>query len=125
LTFKNSHKDDHGLYILKFKKTVATHGHSTSSFKDVSMRKLVAVGITALLWTLWKIRNKASFQNIFPVDLDIIMFSVSHMISTWAILQKKGLRSRQCAGARVLLDVASKVFNKSQGWGPVTKRLGN
>jgi hypothetical protein len=45
------------------------------------------------------------------------------MLSFWLKLQKKKLRSKQVAVARVLVVVASEIFHKSKGWGPVIRRL--
>jgi hypothetical protein len=37
-------------------------------FKDLKARQVVAIGVVTVIWGIWKIRNKACFQNIFHVD---------------------------------------------------------
>jgi hypothetical protein len=44
----------------------------------------------------------------------MIIFSISQMLSFW---------SKLLVGAKVLLAVASEIFNKNNGWGPVIRRL--
>jgi hypothetical protein len=36
-------------------------------------------------------------------------------------LQRKKLRGKQVAGAKVLLEVASEIFNRNKGWGPMVR----
>jgi hypothetical protein len=61
---------------------------------------------TAVLWSLWKIGNKASFDKVYPMDPNSIIYRISRILSYWVILQKKNLRNRQRVGARILLVVA-------------------
>jgi hypothetical protein len=35
--------------------------------------------VSAVFWALWKCRNRACFQNIFPVDPNIIIFLLFHV----------------------------------------------
>jgi hypothetical protein len=72
------------------------------SFKSTEMQQLVAFGVPPIFWALWKGRNRACFQNIFHVDPNVVIFSISQMLSFWLKLQRKKIRGRQVVGAKVL-----------------------
>lgn len=51
-------------------------------------RKLIAVGIAALCWTIWRTRNEACFQGNYPKDPANLVFLMCYWLKYWA-----GLRS--------------------------------
>jgi hypothetical protein len=47
------------------------------------------VGIVAVLWGLWKMRNNARFGSVRTNDPVVVTNLIGQMISSWAILQVK------------------------------------
>lgn len=74
------------------------------------MRCLIAVGVSAMIWGLWKCRNNACFRNIYPYDPSSVIVQVAHWLEFWAGLQKRGFRESQARGAKLLLQVAPVVL---------------
>jgi hypothetical protein len=72
------------------------------SFKSTETQQPVAFGVSPIFWALWKGCNRACFQNIFPIDPNVVIFSISRMLSFWSKLQRKKIRGRQVVGAKVL-----------------------
>jgi hypothetical protein len=92
-------------------------------FKDLKVRQISAVGVITVIWGIWKIRNKACFQNILPVDPNGVVSYISQLQLSWIALQRRNLRKFQTIGAKLLVLVASEFFHKSRGWALLTRRL--
>ena len=86
-------------------------------------RYLFSTGISALLWAIWKTWNNAYFNGVIPQDPTSVIYLMAHFISYWAALQKPGMREPQRRGARMLVMVATEFYHRSQGWGPLVRRL--
>ena len=89
----------------------------------IKERFVVSSGVAALIWAIWKTRNDACFNGVFPQDPVNVIFLVSHFVSYWAGLQRTDLRKMQRKGARLLLLVAAEFFHQRRGWGPMVLRL--
>ena len=93
------------------------------------IRSYMAVGITAVMWAIWRARNTACFDGVIPQDptviLFVILFQVGHYLSFWPGLQKAELRKTQVNGAKLLVLVATEIFHRRQGWGPIVLRIGD
>ena len=50
---------------------------------------LIIVGIDAVLWAIWKVRNEICFENKTIHDPFVLMHRVTQLINSWAILQLK------------------------------------
>lgn len=67
----------------------------------------MASGVASVLWGLWKIRNKACFQHVYPADPNSLVIVISQLLFSWSILQRKKLgknpllRSQVAAGSGV------------------------
>lgn len=48
------------------------------------MRNVVAVGVAAILWAIWRTRNKACFENIFPYDPTSVIVQATHWLEFWS-----------------------------------------
>ena len=92
------------------------------SFRIID-RFLVSTGVAALIWAIWKTRNNACFNGVILQDPTSIVFMMSHFISYWTGLQKQKLQSLQRKGAKLLVLVATDVFHRKRGWGPLVQRL--
>lgn len=53
-------------------------------------RRLIAVGVSALCWTIWKSRNASCFSGIVLKAPTNLLFSVCYWMNFWADLQKGG-----------------------------------
>lgn len=42
------------------------------------IRNVMAVGIAAIFWAVWKTRNKACFENVFPYDPSRVIVQAAH-----------------------------------------------
>lgn len=56
-------------------------------------RVVVLLGTAALLWSIWKTRNKSCFQSVMPRDPTDIIFLVCSLLYSWKNLQKRGMQS--------------------------------
>jgi hypothetical protein len=97
----------------------------TLNFKGKGSKALATVGVAAILWTIWNVRNGACFRNIIPVNPVSIVAKISHYIQFWAGMQRTKLRDKQREGAKTLLSVANDFFHRSNGWMLGVQRLTN
>nr|CAE04469.3 OSJNBa0029L02.10 [Oryza sativa Japonica Group] len=75
---------------------------------DKFTKKLVVVGLAAIIWTIWKFRNKACFEKKLPADPTDLVFMACSLVDSWATLQKQeGSRRNLQLGARLLKQVKS------------------
>lgn len=79
--------------------------------------------LSAVVWTLWKTRNRVYFDHIIPADPVGVIFQVCHWLDFWCDLQKPKVRRGLQAGAKLMRKVACKVFNRSKGWAPAGRRI--
>jgi hypothetical protein len=84
-------------------------------FENKRSKALVAVGVDAILWTVWNVRNGACCRNIIHVESVSIMAKISHYIHFWAGLQRKELRDKHIVMAKTLLSVLNEVSHRSKG----------
>ncbi len=85
---------------------------------DKHSKQLVMVGVAAVLWAIWKLRNKACFdKKIWPNDPIELIYLTCRFIENWAILQKSEARQRiLMLGAKLARQVAGEVFSSRFGW---------
>jgi hypothetical protein len=88
-------------------------------------RNLITIGCSAILWSMWKIRNDCCFNNINPINAADILFLYCFWLDSWAILQKKSTRRTLEEGSSLTKKNAKGIFNRSFDWAPVDKRLCN
>lgn len=91
---------------------------------DKNMKHLIVIGLAAIIWTIWKSRNKACFENKFPRDPTDLVFMACSWVDSWASLQKlEANRRRLQLGARLIRQVASDIFCSRHGWRPGIRRI--
>jgi hypothetical protein len=104
-----------------------------AKFKDLSswlfsfsskVRNLVAVGISAVVWTLWNTRNAVCFEHVYPSNPVVVLHKVAGLINKWTRLQRPNARLAHLSVARLLVKVVSEIFNRSKGWSPLSHRIG-
>ena len=106
---------------------VPTHFQDVSAWVmkfSTKERNIVAVGVAAVFWAIWRARNAAVFYHVYPHDPIVVMYSISNWIEKWSIMQKGNASQELRIVARRLAKVASEVFGKRHGWRPVTRRIG-
>ena len=86
-------------------------------------RMVIAIGTTALLWSIWKARNKSCFQSSLPRDPTDIIVSLCYMLDSWGVLQKRGVEKTLKEVTKRLAQIARDVFKRAYGWGPAVRRL--
>jgi hypothetical protein len=94
------------------------------SFKRYE-RNLITIGCSAVLWSLWKIRNDCCFNNISPSNAANIVLLCCSWLDAWAILQKETSRKMLLEGSSLLRRMVKEIFNRNFGWAPVDKCLCN
>ena len=88
-----------------------------------SLKKNMLVGISAILWTIWKLRNKAIFENDKVTDPSVPVHLVANLISDWSVLQTKPHDQRVLQeGARIYNQIAGEIFEKMR-WRMHTGRI--
>ncbi|KAG8054917.1 hypothetical protein GUJ93_ZPchr0001g29416 [Zizania palustris] len=91
--------------------------HTWSCSKDKSWRSLSGVGLAAVLWSLWKVRNDAVFRGNFPTDPLVFINLICYWLSSWSILQRSEVKAKKLElGVRLLEHLASEVFSQRHGW---------
>jgi hypothetical protein len=87
-------------------------------------KKIIIVGVSAVLWSLWKARNMACFQKVWPSDPSVVLFRACYWIDFWSNLQvKEDVKLELQRGAKLLEQVASEVFKDRRRWTPWIPRL--
>ena len=82
-------------------------------------RNILAAGIVTVVWSIWKTRNTAVFEHVYPYDPTFVMFKVVRFINDCAGLQRASVRL-----AQRLAKVVSECFSRRSGWALVTRRIG-
>jgi hypothetical protein len=89
-------------------------------------RKVILVGVAAVMWSIWKARNLACFQHVWPNDPYVVMFCACYWIDFWSNLQvKKSAKGELRLGARLLEQIAVDVFRDQRGWAPCIPMIGS
>ena len=87
-------------------------------------RNLVAVGVAAVIWSIWKARNLACFQNKWPDEPHSVIFQVCYWIQHWSSLQvKQKGKDKLMFCAKLLEKVAREVYGARRSWTSWTLRL--
>ena len=74
-------------------------------------RDLMAVGSYAIVWNMWKLRNKVVFENNRVSDPCVRVNLIVKHLHDWNVLQKNPERIKQMmAGVRQVEQVAEEVF---------------
>lgn len=91
-------------------------GHWLTGY-DKNMKQLIVVGLAAIIWTIWKFRNKACFENNFSKDPTDLVFVAYSWVDSWTSLQKlEANRRRLQLAAMLIRQVASEIFGSRYGW---------
>ena len=80
-----------------------------------NLKYLVLVGAAALCWSVWPYRNAMIFYIKKSSFLQVI-YSTTHWLRTWAILQKYTLQDKLVAASHLLAQVAKDFFARAHGW---------
>ena len=77
---------------------------------DKRIRRLVIVGVVAIVWSVWRVRNTACFHLKWPLELVSVMYDVCRCIGLWSKLQKEADQEALVRGAKTFERVAMEVF---------------
>jgi hypothetical protein len=73
------------------------------------LKPLVLLGAAAMCWSLWLGRNAVIFENKQSSFLQVI-YSTTHWLRTWSILQKSTSQEVVVAVSQFLAQVAKEFF---------------
>ena len=79
--------------------------------------------MAAVNWVIWKTRNKACFQGVYPHGPNDVVHLICHWIDEWSGLQKENAQEALQQGSRRLVVVEAEVFDRVKGWAPLSLRL--
>ena len=90
--------------------------------KQGKQRKILTVGVAAILWGIWKARNNACFEKVWPDEPIDVIYRICYWIQWWSLLQvKQDAKDRLVYFAKLLEKVAKEVFGagrSSASWVP-------
>ena len=86
-------------------------------------RVVVLLGSAALLWSIWKTRNKSCFQSVMPSGSTDIIFLVCSLLDSWKNLQKRGVQSMLHQVSRRIVRVTRDIFRGGHGLAPHVRRI--
>ena len=78
-------------------------------------KPLVLLGAAALCWSVWLCKNTVVFDNKKSFFL-LVIYSTTHRLRTWAILQKYSLHDKFVVASHFLAQVAKVFFAQAHGW---------
>ena len=85
---------------------------------------LVMIGISAICWTIWKLRNNIIFYNNRVNDPCVPVNLFLKNLNDWNVLQTNPVRSKMMeAGVKQVGEVAGEVFKAAHGWRLKTGRI--
>jgi hypothetical protein len=80
-------------------------------------RNMALMGIAAFLWTIWKFRNAACFENKKLTDPFVLIRMVGMFLNDWTILQRNLGKQEELKWAVKLVEkVASEILHEDGGW---------
>ena len=86
-------------------------------------KKCYMVGLTAICWSIWKIRNKVTFDNHrmhSPVE---VIYMVASLLMYWAGLFKGDDKEALKTGANMLMQTAASMFSGRGGQDEIPARV--
>ena len=87
-------------------------------------KSLVMIGVSAICWTIWKLRNSVIFDNNRVNDPCVPVTLFIKNLNDWNILQTNPARSKLMeAGVKLVSEVAEEIFKAAYGWRLKTGRI--
>ena len=87
-------------------------------------KSLLTLGISAMLWTMWKLRNRLVFDNTRVSDPCVHVNLIIKNLHDWCSLQKNQEKmKRMTEGVRQVERVAREIFKAAHGWKTRVPRL--
>lgn len=77
------------------------------------IRNLVMVGCGAILWAIWKSRNRACFDKKMFLDPSEVTYICCFCLNHWAALETEKARKMLLEGSLLIRRTANEVFD----WG--------
>lgn len=78
--------------------------------------QLMMVGVSAVFWTIWKIRNTACYENTRIDKPIVVIHMVIHWLSSWSIMQTKQVNKEALMwGTKMFELIANEVFSLMHG----------
>jgi hypothetical protein len=77
---------------------------------------IILLGATTICWSLWLCRNDIIFRNKHNHFLMQVIYSIIHLLCTWAILQKPTSQDLDVVASLHLVQVVKELFTLAHGW---------
>ena len=87
---------------------------------------MLLIGVSSIMWTVWRLRNAAIFDNEMITDPGVPIKMLANWLHDWSHLQKKpGGRRMLEMGIKMYEREAAEIFQKMAGWRLHTGRIQN
>lgn len=81
----------------------------------IEERRLIFVGVTALIWAIWCTRNEVVFEKKRYTSFMQAVFRGAYWLQFWSLLQREGAKETVRSASKALEIVALDIFAKN-GW---------
>jgi hypothetical protein len=78
-----------------------------------------------MFWFIWKMRNRACFDNVLPSNPSDIIYTICHLLDSWCELQKPRIQEELRQGNNLVKIMLRHIFTRARGWAPLCRRLAN
>jgi hypothetical protein len=90
-------------------------GNWLSQF-DKKLKNLALLGVATICWSLWLSRNDLVFQKKFNMSPLQVIFTTTHWLRSWVVLQRHDQQSIVMEASQRLEQVATKFLSQAHGW---------
>jgi len=82
---------------------------------DKTLRNIALLGAAVTVWSIWLHRNGIVFEKKTSSSPLQVIYSISHWLRTWAVLEKEDLQTTVVEASRSLVQVAKDFFSRAHG----------
>jgi hypothetical protein len=90
-------------------------GNCLSQF-DKKLKNLALLGVATICWSLCLSRNDLVFQKKFNMSPLQVIFTTTHWLRSWVVLQRHEPHSMVMEASQCLEQVATKFLSQAHGW---------
>src|SRR6266498_2904531 len=83
---------------------------------DKSLTSIALLGAAITVWAIWLHRNDMVFEKKTISSPLQVIYTISHWLRAWAVLQKAELQVTVVAASQSLVRVITDYFSQARGW---------